>query len=119
MRYVSGFVTPVADADRDAYRASAEAAWAIFRDYGATGQMEAWGDDVPPGKQTDFARAVALKDGESVALGWILWPDKATAERCFAAMESDPRFAELPMPFDGSRMIYGGFVPIFSGGVVG
>lgn len=119
MRYVSGFVTPVPDANREAYRASAEAAWAIFRDYGATGQMEAWGQDVPEGKRTDFRRAVALEEGESVALGWVLWPDKETAERCFAAMASDPRFTALDMPFDGSRMIFGGFVPVFTGGVVG
>ncbi|SFD91300.1 DUF1428 domain-containing protein [Methylobacterium sp. 13MFTsu3.1M2] len=113
MTYVSGFVTPVPDANREAYVASARAAWALFREYGALHQMEAWGDNVPEGERTDFRRSVALRDGESVVLGWILWPDRETADRCEAAMRTDPRFRDLAMPFDGARMIFGGFAAVF------
>lgn len=113
MTYVSGFVTPVPDDKREAYVASARAAWDLFREYGALHQMEAWGDNVPEGKQTDFRRSVALREGESVVLGWILWPDRETADRCEAAMRTDSRFSELAMPFDGSRMIFGGFATIY------
>lgn len=113
MTYISGFVTPVPNDRRDAFIASARAAWAIFSDYGALEVTEVWGTDVPAGKQTDFARAVALKDGESVVFSWIRWPDKETSDACTAAMDTDPRFADLDMPFDGSRTIVGGFTPAF------
>ena len=113
MTDVSGFVTPVPDANRDAYVASARAAWDLFKAYGALHQMEAWGDNVPEGRQTDFRRSVALREGESVVLGRVLWPDRETADRCEAAMRTDPRFRDLAMPFDGARMIFGGFASIF------
>ena len=116
MSYISGFLTPVEDGKKDEYIASAREAWPLFREYGATRQLEGWGDDVPEGKQTDFRRAVDLKDGETVVFSWIEWPDKATADKCYAAMESDERFQNLPMPFDGKRMVWGGFAPIFDEG---
>jgi hypothetical protein len=75
--------------------------------------MEAWSDNVPAGKQTDFRRSVALRDGEIVVLGWILWPDWETADRCEAAMRTNARFRDLVMPFDGSRTIFGGFATVF------
>ena len=113
MTYISGFVTPVRPERRDDFVASAQAAWTLFQEYGAIEQVEAWGEDVPTGKQTDFHRAVALQEGEVVVFSWVTWRDKAASDACGAAMQTDPRFAALDMPFDGSRMIYGGFTPVF------
>ena len=119
MTYVSGFVQPVPDSNRKAYIAAAEAGWVLFEEYGALSMMENWGDDVPEGKQTDLRRAVALDKEESVVFSWIVWPDKATADACFATMETDERWQKLDMPFDGKRMIFGGFETIFSAATMG
>ena len=114
MTYVSGFVIPVETARRQEYIDSATAAWPLFADYGALSVMENWGDDVPVGKQTDLRNAVALKDGEAVVFSWIVWPDKASSDRCTASMDTDERWQKLAMPFDGARMIFGGFETIFA-----
>ena len=85
---------------------------------GALRVVECWGDDVPEGKVTDFRRAVDATASESIVFSWIEWPDKATRNAAFAKMMSedfsDPRVdqAKNPMPFDGKRMIFGGFVPV-------
>jgi len=113
MTYVSGFVTPVEEKRRDEYVASAEKAWPLFREYGAIGHVEAWGDNVPAGERTDFRRAVDLQDGEVVVLAWVMWPDKATSDRCEASMQTDERWQQMDMPFDGKRMIFGGFETVF------
>lgn len=109
--YVDGFVLPVPDANQDAYRAMAERAAPIFVEHGATRYVEAWGDDLPAGQRTDFRRAAHARDGESVVFAWCEWPDKATRTAGMAAVMQDPRMKALmePMPFDGTRMIYGGF----------
>lgn len=111
--YVSGFVQPVPDENREAYLASAKAGWKLFEEYGALSMAENWGDDVPEGKLTDLRRAVALEKGETTVFSWIAWPDKQTADACFATMETDERWQQLDMPFDGKRMIWGGFETIF------
>ncbi|WP_294190632.1 DUF1428 domain-containing protein [uncultured Sphingomonas sp.] len=116
MTYVNGFVTPVRSDGRDAYVAAAEAGWQLLAEYGALQMLENWGDKVPTGTRTDFARAVALQDAETVVFSWVLWPDRDTAERCEAAMHSDERFQTLSMPFDGARMIFGGFETVFHAG---
>lgn len=121
MFYVDGFVIPVADADQEKYRAHEAKWWPLFQEMGALSIVVCWGDDVPAGKQTDFRRAVDLKEGETVVLCWLTWPDKDTRNAAYKAMES--RAAENPdefmeMPFDGKRMIYGGFTPIFAAGEV-
>jgi uncharacterized protein YbaA (DUF1428 family) len=71
--------------------------------------VETWGDDVPEGKRTDFRRAVEAAEGEVVTLGWITWPDKATRDAGWAKLMQDDRLRNAPMPFDGARMIFGGF----------
>ncbi|MEX5730166.1 uncharacterized protein Ga0609869_003519 [Rhodovulum iodosum] len=115
--YVDGFVAAVPDANKDAYRAHAEEAWQIFRDYGATAVWECCGDDVPEGKLTSFRMAVQAKPGETVVLSWTLWPDKATRDAGWQKMMDDPRMADMgAMPFDGKRMIYGGFAPLMAFG---
>ena len=113
MAYIDGFVIPVKTGDKDAFLAHAKAVDALFLEWGALRVVECWGDDVPTGKTTDFARAVQAGDDETVVFSWIEWPDKATRDAAMEKMQSDPRMMEQPMPFDGKRMIYGGFDPIF------
>ncbi len=117
--YVQGFIVPVPADKQDAYREVAEKFWPIARDNGATEHVEAWEADVSDGKQTDFRRAVALKDGEKVVFSWVIWPDKATADASNEKMMSDPRMEEFrdgEMPFDGKRMVFGGFEPLVEEG---
>ncbi len=110
MTYFSAFLAPVPRDKKAEYTAHVQAAWPMFRKYGALRSVECWGDDLPPGEVTSFPLAVRLKDGETAALGWIEWPDKATADACWASMESDPEWRQIgDMPFDGKRMIFGGF----------
>lgn len=112
--YVQGFVVPVPADKKEEYRAIAEAFWELLKDYGALGQFECWEADVKDGTQTDFRRAVNLVEGEQVAFSWITWPDRATADASHDKMMADERMSQfsLPMPFDGKRMIYGGFDPL-------
>ena len=114
MAYIDGFLIPVRHDRKDQYLAQARAAAPIFLDLGATRVVETWGDDLKPGKQTDFFRAVASEEGETVVFSWIEYPDKATRDEANSRMMADPRFAALgEMPFDGKRMIFSGFAPIF------
>jgi uncharacterized protein YbaA (DUF1428 family) len=114
MSYIDGFVAAVPTANREAYKAYAEKALVAFKEYGASGMVECWGDDVPQGKVTSFPMAVQVKDDETVVFSWIMWPSKEVRDAGHAQMMNDPRFDPKtnPMPFDGKRMIYGGFVPI-------
>jgi len=87
----------------------------LFLQWGATRVVENWGDDVPPGEQTDFQRAVQAKDDEVIVFSWIEYPDKATRDAVKARMMEDPAMDTIPdMPFDGARMIFGGFATLFS-----
>lgn len=110
--YIDGFVIPVALANRDAYRAVARDAAPIFREHGALAVVEGWGDDVPHGKLTDFHRAVAAEEGETIVFSWIIWPSKAFRDEANKKVMADPRFAGVEMPFDTKRMIFGGFQAI-------
>ncbi|MGR3453402.1 DUF1428 domain-containing protein [Pseudooceanicola sp.] len=114
MSYVNGFVLAVPAANKDAYIAAARRTWPLFQEYGALSTVEAWGDNVPEGEHTSFPMAVKLEEGEVVVFSWIIWKDREAADRCMASSETDPRWAEMmDMPFDGKRMIWGGFTPIF------
>ena len=111
MTYVEGFVVAVPTARKEEYRQHAAAAAPLFCEFGATRMVENWGDDVPPGKVTDFQRAVQARDDETVVFSWFEYPDKATRDAANEKMMSDPRMEEMgaAMPFDGQRMIMGGF----------
>lgn len=113
MSYVTGFLIPVKDANREAYIQSARDSAAFFRKYGATEHVEAWGVATPDGEHTSFPMAVKREPGESVVFSWLRWPDKATADAAWAKMEADDEMSKLPMPFDGKRMMWGGFEVIF------
>lgn len=116
--YIDGFVIPVPAANRQAFIDHARNADSLFIEMGAIRVVEGWGDDVPEGKVTDFRRAVDAAAEEIVAFSWIEWPDKATRDAAFAKMMSDdfddPRMdqAKNAMPFDGKRMIFGGFTAV-------
>jgi uncharacterized protein YbaA (DUF1428 family) len=118
MSYIDGFVIPVPTANKQEFTDHAREMDQMFMDMGATRILECWGDDVPDGKVTDFARAVQATAEETVCFSWVEWPDKATRDAAFGKMnemmKDDPRFdpAKNPMPFDGKRMIFGGFTPV-------
>ena len=114
MTYVEGFVAAVPAANKEAYRKHAGQAAPLFQEFGATRIVECWGDDVPDGKLTDFRRAVKAEEGEVVVFSWIEYPSKEVRDAAYSKMMSDPRMKEMgaTMPFDGKRMIFGGFTPI-------
>ena len=112
MGYIDGMVAAVPTARKEEYLAHAKAAGEIFKEYGASKCVETWGDDVPDGKVTDFRRAVQANGDETVVFSWITWPDKATRDEGWSKVMQDQRMADMEMPFDGKRMIYGGFAPI-------
>jgi uncharacterized protein YbaA (DUF1428 family) len=118
MSYIDGFVIAVPKANKEKFVAHAEKGDSVFMDLGAIRVLECWGDDVPDGKLTDFRRAVQATEDEAVVFSWIEWPDKATRDAAMAKMmdimKTDERMSpeHNPMPFDGKRMIYGGFAPI-------
>ena len=114
MSYVDGFVAAVPSANREAYRRYSDEASAIFKEYGVLSYVECWGEDVPNGKVTSFPMAVKLEPEETVVFSWIVWPSKEVRNAAYEKIMADPRFdpANNPMPFDGKRMIFGGFVPI-------
>lgn len=121
MPYVDGFVIPVPTANREKYRAHEAKWWPTFQKAGAKSLTVCWGDDVPAGKQTDFLRAVGATKDETVAFCWMTWPDKATRDSAYKKMMDDPAMAGSmdEMPFDGKRLIYGGFEPILMEGSAG
>lgn len=119
MTYYTGMVAAVPTANKQAYIDHAKAAWPLFQKHGAVRTIETWGADTPKGQVTDFQGAVQAKDDETIVFTWIEWPDRASADKAWQAMESDPDMAAMgEMPFDGSRMIYGGFEPVMSAGQV-
>ena len=114
MAYVDGFVAAVPKANREKYREHAKMAAAVFKEYGALETTECWADDVPEGEVTSFPKAVQCKDDESVVFAWITWPSRDVRNAAWEKVMDDPRLQpdRNPMPFDGKRMIYGGFETI-------
>jgi uncharacterized protein YbaA (DUF1428 family) len=111
MPYVDGFVAAVPTANRQKYLDHAQMAAEIFKEYGATQVVECWGDDVPDGKLTSFPLAVKRQNDETVVFAWIVWPSKDVRDQGMQKVMSDPRMQPdvNPMPYDGKRLIYGGF----------
>jgi uncharacterized protein YbaA (DUF1428 family) len=114
MTYVEGFVLAVPTANKEDYLKHASEAEPIFKEFGVKRMVEAWGDDVPDGKVTDFKGAVQAKEDETVVFSWFEYPSKEARNAANAKMMSDPRMEQMgaSMPFDGKRMIMGGFESI-------
>ena len=117
-RYVDGFVVPVPKKRLEAYRRMARTAGKVWRDHGALDYRECVADDVKVGKWTSFPRSVKLKPGETVVFSWIMYKSRVHRDRVNARVMRDPRLAKMmnpkAMPFDGKRMIFGGFAPVVS-----
>lgn len=111
MTYVDGFLAAVPDANKVAFKAHAEKAAVMFKEHGALNVVECWGDDVPEGQVTSFTMAVKRKDDETVVFSWIVWPSKDVRNAAWEKIMADHRMKadSNPMPFDGKRMMYGGF----------
>jgi uncharacterized protein YbaA (DUF1428 family) len=110
MTYVTGFLLAVPAANKEAYRKMAEQTWQLFREHGCLAMRENWEADVPDGTVTSFPMAVKKAADEVVVFSWMEWPDRATCDRAWEALMKDPRMAEMgDMPFDGKRMMWGGF----------
>jgi uncharacterized protein YbaA (DUF1428 family) len=118
MSYIDGFVIAVPTANKQKFIEHARLGDSVFMDLGATRVVECWGDDVPDGKVTDFRKAVQAKDDETIVFSWIEWPDKETRDAGMKKMMSDDFKDERmdpdknPAPFDGKRLIFGGFAPV-------
>jgi uncharacterized protein YbaA (DUF1428 family) len=114
MSYIDGFVAAVPTANREKFRQHAEKAAVVFKEHGALKVVECWGDDVPEGKVTSFPLAVKRKEDETVVFSWIVWPSRKARDAGMKKVMEDPRAQPdvLPMPFDGQRLIYGGFETI-------
>jgi uncharacterized protein YbaA (DUF1428 family) len=111
MPYVDGFVVAVPRQNIEAYKAMARTAGEVWKEYGALAYVECIGDDVPYGELTSFPRAVQAKDDEIVILSWILYESREQRDTVNTKVMADPRLKSFmsDMPFDGKRMIYGGF----------
>ncbi|NVZ94432.1 DUF1428 domain-containing protein [Pseudomonas sp. D6002] len=116
MSYVDGCVIAVPTANREQFTRHAKAAAVVFKEHGALNIIECWGDDVPQGQVTSFPMAVKLKEDETVVFSWIVWPSRQVRDAGMSKVMEDPRLkADVnPMPFDGQRMIYGGFEMILN-----
>ena len=113
MPYIDGYIAAVPAANKQVYIEHAREAAELFREWGATRIVENWGDDVPEGEQTDFMRAVQAKADEVIVFSWVEYPDKATRDAVGRKMMEDPRMKDMKLPFDGARLIYGGFETLF------
>ena len=111
MAYVDGFVLAVPKQNLEAYKDLARTAGAVWKEHGALAYVECVGDDVPQGELTSFPRAVQAKDDETVIFSWIVYPSRGQRDAINAKVMADPRLKHDPatMPFDGKRLIYGGF----------
>jgi len=122
LSYIDGFVIAVPTANKQRFIEHATLGDSVFIDLGANRVIECWGDDVSTGKVTDFRRAVQANEDETVVFSWIEWPDRETRDTAMKTMSewmenpqtADPRMdpAKNPMPFDGTRLIFGGFSPV-------
>lgn len=111
MDYIEGIVAAVPTKNKDEFIKHASEAAAVFKEHGATRLVECWGDNIPSGEITSFPLAVKCKEDETVVFSWVVWPSREARDTGMEAVMNDSRMSEEinPMPFDGTRLIYGGF----------
>ena len=116
MSYVDGYVIPVPVKNKDLYIEQARIMAEVFKEYGASEIRENWADDVPEGEVTSFSKAVKCTEEEVVVFSWVTWPSKEVRDKGWQSVMEDPRMKpeDNPMPFDGKRLIYGGFTTIIN-----
>jgi len=113
--YVNTYVLSVPEERKDEYVRIAFVVAEIYKEFGALEIFENWECEIPDGEHTDYRKAVKAKPGEKIVLSWIIWPDRGTADKAHKGVFADPRMAALgAMPFDGRRMILGGFEPLLA-----
>lgn len=109
MEYIDAFMAAVPTLDQKRYLEHATSAAVLFKKYGAIRVVESWGDDVPEGDLTSMPMAVQCQPNEMVVLSWVVWPSKEVRDKGMEALFADPEMQEMELPFDSSRLIYGGF----------
>lgn len=121
MAYIEGFLVPVPLANKEAYKTAATRMVEMVKEFGVRRMVENWGDEVPDGKVTDMRRAVQATPEETVVFSWFEYPDRAARDATNAKMMEDPRMEDMgkDMPFDGMRMVYGGFETLVDEGTAG
>ena len=115
MSYVDGYLIPVPNDMKEIYIEQAKMSAEIFLEHGVLEICENWGDDVPEGKITSFYKAVECEENETVVFSWAVWPSKEARDNGWKAVMEDPHMQpdpDKPMPFDGKRLIYGGFANV-------
>lgn len=113
--YIQGFLVPVPEDKKSEYVDVARYVGEVMKDFGAVEIVEGWEEDVLDGKTTDFRQAVKAEEGEKIVFSWVIWPDKATADEAHSKMMDDERMkGEFNPPFDGKRMVFGGFSPVYT-----
>jgi uncharacterized protein YbaA (DUF1428 family) len=110
--YIDAVILPVPTDNKEQYRDFADRMGALFHDNGALRVVDAWGEDVSDGEVTDYNRATHRQDGETVVYSWIEWPDKAVRDAAWGKLMESDEMKNVAMPYDGKRMMFGGFTPI-------
>lgn len=118
MSYIDGFIASVPESHKDAFLEHSRISHDVIMEAGAISVTDCWDDDVPEGEVTSMRKAVQARPDEKIVFSWIVWPDKTARDAGMKVMMEDPRMnpETNPMPFDGKRLIYGGFVPVVQSG---
>lgn len=109
MSYLDAFMCAVPTANKEAYIEQEKHSAAIFRAHGATSITSCWGTEIPDGELTSMIKAVQCKEDETVVLGWITWRSREDRDNAWAKLHEDKQMQGITPPFDGKRMIFGGF----------
>ena len=115
--YVDGFITPIPNENKEAFREHSQKIAAMFKDLGALSWVQCWGDEFPPQKEVSFQKAVACREDETVCFAYIVWPSREFRNQAMQAFAKTASEMDFPKLFDHSRMIIGGFEEFVADGV--